>query len=93
MIKKRMNHTALRRIDIMKFLVTGFLLLFFVVAGIGCAPADLPESSRVGNRRGSGNSDLRLPSQLGSKPSDRSRWWDRGESQYPNSGYYSSERR
>jgi len=68
-------------------------LLAAVAASLAaCAPAELPESSREARREGGGNANLRLPSQWGSKPAERSRWWDGGETQYPNSGYYSSER-
>lgn len=58
-----------------------------------CAPAELPESSREGRRAEGGNADLRLPSQWGSRPAERSRWWDGPVTRYPNSGYYSSEGR
>ena len=64
-----------------------------VLALAACSPAELPESSQEGRRESGGNADLRLPSQWGSKPAERSRWWDGGETRYPNSGYYSSEGR
>jgi hypothetical protein len=64
-----------------------------VLALAACSPAELPESSQEGRRESGGNADLRLPSQWGSKPAERSRWWDGGETRYPNSGYYSSEDR
>jgi hypothetical protein len=63
------------------------------LALVACAPAELPESSREGRRAAGGNADLNLPSQWGSKPAERSRWWDGPETRYPNSGYYSSEGR
>jgi hypothetical protein len=70
--------------------------VMFGIAGfalVACAPAELPESSREGSRTAAGNADLSLPSQWGSKPADRTRWWDGPETRYPNSGYYSSEGR
>jgi hypothetical protein len=69
------------------------LLLGIVLALGACGPAELPESSREGRRAEGGNADLRLPSQWGSKPAERSRWWHGPETRYPNSGYYSSEGR
>jgi len=58
-----------------------------------CANPELPASSRIGQRQDSGNSELRLPSQWGSQPADRTKWWQGQETRYPNSGYYSSENR
>lgn len=58
-----------------------------------CGNSELPVESRQGIRKANGNSELRLPSNRGGMPDQRSRWWDGGETTYPNPGYYSSERR
>ncbi len=77
-----------------------FVLAMFVVS---CASPELPASSRVGKREAPrseaprseapDNAELRLPSQWGSRPSERRKWWQGTETRYPNSGYYSSEDR
>ena len=72
-----------------KFLAA--IILAFL--SIACGSEELPVESRYGARKENGNADLRLPSNTGGKPDQRSRWWDGGKTQYPNSGYYSSESR
>jgi|GEM_PF-3324631 len=61
------------------------------VLASSCASPELPASSRIGKRQAIGNQDLRLPSQWGSNPSQRDKWWQGQETRYPNSGYYSSD--
>lgn len=58
-----------------------------------CANPEIPENSRIGQREGAGNADLRLPSHWGSNPSNQAKWWQGPETRYPNSGYYSSDDR
>lgn len=76
----------------MKIPMIGLLVAMAAFAG-GCANPELPASSRVGQRQEAGNADLRLPSQWGSQPADRRKWWQGPETRYPNPGYYSSENR
>jgi hypothetical protein len=77
----------------MKIELKAALLGITGLALAACAPAELPESPREGRRVEGGNADLRLPSQWGGMPADRSRWWHAPETRYPNAGYYSSEGR
>lgn len=72
---------------------TSTLLALAGIALTSCGPAELPERSREGRRSENGNADLRLPSQWGGRPAERSRWWQGPETRYPNPGYYSSEGR
>lgn len=89
----RMNPPGLRRIHTMRYSLIFSAVALVAILSVSCANPRLPESSRIGKRESAGNADLRLPSQWGSRPNERSRWWHGPETRYPNSGYYNSEQR
>lgn len=88
-----MIEVRIRRIEYMISPLNILVLISICFGLVSCGNQRLPNESRESVRNSRGNTPLRLPSTVGSKPDQKSRWWDGGYTRYPNPGYYSSERR